>query len=269
MVVGDQGPVEISQRPERIAALSGTHVEMLFAMGAGEQVIAGDLFSDFPAEAADLTLVDSFNLNVEAVIELDPDLVVLTFDPGAAVDGFAAVGIPTLMMGTPPNVEAVFDQIVTLGTATGHAEAADTLASEMAAALKAATERAGSATAGLTYYHETDPLSYYSPNGQSFLGQLYGLLGMVSIADQAPDEFGSGFPLLSPEFIVDADPSVIVLGGGGTTPEDIADRPGWDAMTAVQASRIVLIDADLASRWGPRIVDFVDQVVDAVLALEA
>jgi iron complex transport system substrate-binding protein len=267
LVASQAGQVRIEARPQRIAALAGTFVEMLFALGAGDQVIAGDLFTNYPPDAADLVLVDSFNLNVEAVIELDPDLVVLSFDPGDAVAAFEAVGIPTLLFTTAPDLEAVYDQISVLGAATGHAAEAAALVEEMATEIKGIVAAAGGSD-GMTYYHETDPASHYSPNGSSFLGQLYGLLGMQSIADAAPDEFGSGFPLLSAEFIVESDPDVILIGGGGATASELAARPGWDTMTAVQQGRIVELDADLASRWGPRVVDLLRTIAESVVGAE-
>ena len=116
----DAGVTEVAARPGRIAALSGTHIEILFAIGAGSQAVAGDLFSNYPSEAVEsLELVDSFNLSVEAVIDLDPDLVVLSYDPGGAVAAFEAVGIPTLLFGTAGTLDDVYDQIIAVGRAAG------------------------------------------------------------------------------------------------------------------------------------------------------
>ncbi len=259
------GPVLIETRPERIAALSATHVEMLFALGAGDQVVAGDLFSNYPEEADSLEKLDSFNLNVESVIALDPDLVIITFDPGDVVASLDAVGIPTLLLGTAFTLEDTYDQISVVGAATGHADAAAALVMDMQTEIKDIVASAGDAGTGATYYHETDPFGFYTPNSSSFIGQLYGLLGMVNIADEAPDQFDSGFPQLSPEFIITADPRVIFIGAEGETAETLAARDGWDSMTAVAAGDVVVLDGDIASRWGPRVVDLMQSIVDGLL----
>jgi iron complex transport system substrate-binding protein len=266
VVTSDLGSTTIAASPRRIAALSATHVEMLFAIGAGDQVIAGDLYSNHPAEAAELTLVDSFNLNLEALIDHDPDLVILSFDPGEAVTALNAVGIPTLLFGTPLDLDGVYDQIETLGMATGHVAEAAGLRVEMEAAVAATVAAVGQAGAGITYYHETDPFSFYTPNSKSFIGTLYALLGMENIADEAADALGSGFPQLSPEYIIAADPAIIFLGGGFEDEASVAARDGWDTMTAVADGQVVVLDYDMASRWGPRVPELLEDIAEGLLS---
>lgn len=266
VVTSERGTTTISTRPRRIAALSATHVEMLFAMGAGDAVIAGDLYSNYPPGAADLTLVDSFNLNLEALIDLDPDLVILSFDPGEAVAALDAVEIPTLLFGTPSDLAGVYEQIEALGTATGHEADAAGLQAEMEAAIAATVAAVGAAGRGITYYHETDPFSFYTPNSKSFIGTLYALLGMENIADGAADELGSGFPQLSPEYIIAANPSLIFLGGGFEDEATIEARDGWGSMTAVAAGQVIVLDYDKASRWGPRVPELLDDIAAGLLA---
>ncbi len=127
-------------------------------------------------------------------------------------------------------------------------------------------DNVGSAGTGLSYYHESDPFSFYTPNSSSFIGQLYGLLGMENIADAAPDEFGSGFPQLSPEYILESNPDVVFLAAFGETPETLAARDGWDTLDAVGAGNVFLLDPDVASRWGPRIVELLGTIADALIA---
>lgn len=261
----DLGAVQVIGTPERIAALSSVYVEMLFAIGAGDQVVAGDLFSNHPDEAQSLIQLDSFNLNLEAIIALDPDLVVLSFDPGDVVAGLNAVGIPTLLYGTAKTLQQAYDQMLALGLATGHEGVADELVASIDSAIADVVAGVGGAAAGLTYYHESDPFTFYTANSSSFIGQLYGLLGMVNIADAAPDEFGSGFPQLSPEFIVAADPDLIFLASFGEDLDTVRAREGWDSMTAVAEGNVVLLDPDVASRWGPRVEDLMRAIGDGVL----
>ena len=265
-VAHDAGTAVVPSLPTRIAALSATHVEMLFAIGAGEQVVAGDLFSNHPPEGvADLELVDSFNVNVEAVVDLAPDLVVLSFDPGGVVAALEAVGIPVLLLGTAADLDEVYDQIEALGAATGRSDEASALVADMADRIGAIVDEAATTASGVTFYHESDPFSYYTPNSSSFIGSLYSLLGMVNIADEAPDEFSSGFPQLSAEFIVASDPDVVYLAGFGETPETFGAREGWESMTAISSGNVVLLDYDTASRWGPRVVDLLEAIAAGVV----
>ena len=261
----DAGTTTVLAQPGRIAALSATHVEMLYAMGAGDAVIAGDLFSNYPSEADSLPKLDAFNLNVEAVVELAPDLVVISFDPGGAMASFEAVGIPTLLMGTPGSLDAAYGQIAGLGAAMGRSADADALIESMREGIEAVRMDIASFAVGLRFYHETDPFTFYTPNSKSFVGQLYTLLGMENIADEAPDEFGGGFPQLTPEFIVDADPDLIFLAEFDEDLETLRARDAWDTMTAIREERVTILDADIASRWGPRVVDLFRAIADGVL----
>ncbi|HSF87355.1 MAG TPA: ABC transporter substrate-binding protein [Acidimicrobiia bacterium] len=265
-LVSAAGEVTLDEPAQRIAALSATHVEMLFAIGAGDQVIAGDLFSNHPADAVGLQNIDSFNLSVESVVALDPDLVVLTFDPVEAIPALQAVGIPTLLFGTAPTMDDVFEQIAALGAATGNSAPAETLITQMQADIAEIVDIVGAAGSGVTYYHETDPFSFYTPNSSSFIGQLYGLFGMENIADAAPDEFSSGFPQLSPEYIIESNPERIFLAAFGESLETLQERDGWNTMTAVAAGNVTTLDPDVASRWGPRVVELLGAIADALIA---
>jgi iron complex transport system substrate-binding protein len=263
----DDGVAEVPARPERIAALSGTHVEMLFAIGAGSQVIAGDLFSNYPpGEVESLQLLDSFNLSVEALIDLAPDLVVLSYDPGAVAAALEAVEIPTVLFETAGSLDDVYDQILALGNAAGHAAAAESLVAAMRSEIGGIVSDVGSATSGVTFYHESDPFSFYTPNSSSFIGRLYEMLGMVNIADAAPDEFDSGFPQLSAEYIVASNPEMIYLAGFGETPATVAAREGWETMSALDSGDVVVLDYDIASRWGPRVVELLQAIADGAIA---
>ena len=121
---------------------------------------------------------------------------------------------------------------------------------------------------GETYY-ELDQ-TFFSVTSVTFIGHLFARLGMVNIADPA-DPDGFGFPQLSPEFIIEQDPDVVFLADTkccGQTAATVAERPGWDQLRAVQRGSVVELDDDIASRWGPRIVNLMRAAADAVLALE-
>ncbi|HEX9889214.1 MAG TPA: ABC transporter substrate-binding protein [Nitriliruptorales bacterium] len=260
--------VEIPARPKRIVSLSATATEMLFAIGAGDQVVAVDEHSDFP-EGVPTTDLSGFEPNVEAISSHDPDFVVASFDPGELVSSLSQVGVPTLIHPSAVTLDDTYTQIEQLGVATGHVAEAAALVAEMQSEMDAIVAEVPQRSEPLTYYHELDP-NFFSVTTETFIGELYGLLGMRSIGDEAGDGSG-GYPQLSPEFIVDADPDVILLADAeccGITAEEIAKRPGWDQLTAVREGRVVELDEDLASRWGPRVVEFLRAIATEVAALE-
>jgi iron complex transport system substrate-binding protein len=258
------GGVTIPAAPERIVSASASHTEILYEIGAGPFVIATDLFSNHPPEAEQTEKIDAFNLNVEAVAALDPDLVVLAFDPGGALDALSGLGIPTLLFDPPVTLSDVYSQVTSLGAATGHTEGAASLVAGMEDGIaRVAASREGEAA--FTYYHELDPTLFSVASG-TFIGSLYGLLGLESIV--APSDADPlGYAQLTAEFILEADPDFIFLADTrccGESAATVAARPGWDALSAVREGRVVELDDDIASRWGPRLVDFLTVVADAV-----
>ena len=259
------GGTLIPAAPQRIVSASASHTEILYALGAAHWVVATDQFSNYPPETAETTKVDAFNLGVETVAALAPDLVVLSYDPGDLRSGLAALGIPTLLFGPPLTLEDVYAQVRDLGAATGLTAEAEALVAAMANEVGRIVAGVPARGEPLTYYYELDP-TLYSLTSSTFVGNLLGLLGLENIADAA-DAAGTGYPQLSAEYILAADPDFVFLADTrccGQSPEAVAARPGWDTMAAVTGGRVVVLDDDLASRWGPRLVDLLDLVADAV-----
>jgi|TARA_B100000929_G_scaffold26165_1_gene19499 iron complex transport system substrate-binding protein len=246
--------------PEAILSLSPTATEILFAVGAGGQVVAVDDQSTYPADAP-MSALSGFTPNVEAIAGYDPDLVVISYDPGDLVVGLEALGIDVLMQGAANVIDDTYAQITELGALTGHVDGAEALNRSIAEGLEELAE--GQPGAGMTYFHEVDA-TLYSTTSTTFLGQLYALLGLENIADPA-DEDGWGYPQLSPEYVIDTDPDLIFLADAewGESAETVAARPGWDTLSAVRAGNVFPLD-ETAGRWGPRIVDFLTTVNQAV-----
>jgi iron complex transport system substrate-binding protein len=260
--------------PTAIISLSPTATEMLYAVGAGDQVLAVDDFSNFPAETADkMPGVSGYDPNVEAIIGLGPDLIVTDGTNPDLLDALDRAGIPHWEGPAAVGIEDTFAQILELGAATGHSDEAEALVADLTADLDALLERIESLPAldtPLTYYHELDN-TYYSVTSETFIGSTYSLLGLRNIADLAEDQ-SYGYPQLSAEFILDKDPDIIFLACTlycGETPESVAARPGWDVLSAVAAGHVVPLNDDIASRWGPRTVEHMAAVVDAVEAVFA
>ncbi|MFP4512237.1 MAG: ABC transporter substrate-binding protein [Acidimicrobiales bacterium] len=269
-VEADNGSVTIEATPERIISLSATHTEMLFAMGADDQVAAVDLQSDYPPEAPDGEL-DAFQPNVEAIADLDPDLVVLSYDPGDVIESLELLDVPAILLDAPPDVDGIYRQIEVLGAATGNVGGAAEVVGQMETDIDQIVADLPEHAEGLTYFHELDD-NYYSVTSETFIGQVYDLLGLENIADEAEGARSSGgYPQLSAEFIIESDPDLIFLADAtccDQSPETVASRPGWEGLSAVANDAVFVIDDDVASRWSPRIVDLLRNVAEAVSTLE-
>ena len=258
--------------PSRIVSLSPTATEMLYAIGAGDQVIAVDDFSNYPAETADkMPGISGYDPNVEAILALEPDLIVTEGSNPDLIEQIERVGIAHWAGPAAVGLDDVYAQIEQLGAATGHLDTAVALTADMATRVDAVLARIAELdNEPLSYYHELDP-TYYSVTSETFIGTVYSLLGLVNIAD-AIEEESYGYPQLSAEFILEADPDLIFLACTkycGETIDTVAARPGWDTLAAVANGNVIELDDDIASRWGPRIVDHLEQVVDAVEAVVA
>lgn len=261
-VTAGNGDVTVTAPPAAIVSLSPTATEMLFAIGAGDRVTAVDDQSTYPPEAP-VTDLSGFTPNVEAIAGEDPDLVVVAYDANGVVAGLEALGIPVLELGAAVTLDDTYAQIELLGQVTGNPDAAATTVAAMQDEIADVTARVQAG--GLTYFHELDDL-LYTATSSTFIGSLYGLLGLVNVADPA-DADGSGYPQLSTEFLLDADPDLIFLADTrccGQTPETVAARPGWGELGAVRSGNVFPLDDDIASRWGPRVVDFLESVAAAV-----
>jgi iron complex transport system substrate-binding protein len=258
-----EGPFTIETRPTSIVSLSPSATEMLFEIGAGEQVVAVDDQSDFP-DGVPTTDLSGFEPNVEAIVSYAPDLVVIAGDTGGVVKGLEQLDVPVLVQPAAVTIDDTYDQVVQLGTVTGHATDADAVVRAMRDAVDEIVASAPDGE-GLTVYHELDD-TYYSVTSDTFIGQVYEMFGVENIADEAKGA-GSGYPQLSSEYIVDRDPSLIVLADSeccGQTPAVGAARPGGGGLTAVATGSVIAIDDDVASRWGPRVVEFMRAVAEGL-----
>jgi iron complex transport system substrate-binding protein len=267
-VRGANGPVRLPARPSAIVSLSPTLTEMLYAIGAGGQVTAVDQYSTYPTQAP-RTSLSGLNPNVEAIAGRRPDLVVLDSDRGGLTKRLAAFHIPVLVLPAAASLSDVYHEIDELGVATGHPSQAQAEVAGIRADLArivASTPRPATAR---TYYYELEQ-DYYSVTSATFVGQLLSLLGLRSIADRASGAAANGgYPQLSAEYIIKSNPDYIFLADTvccKQTAATVAARPGWSGISAVTAHRIVPLNDDIASRWGPRVVDLVRAVSAALRA---
>ena len=240
------------ERPQRIVSLSPTATEILFAIGAGDRVIAVDEYSYYPPEAP-VTDLSGWDPNVEAVLSYEPDLVVIAFDANDLMAGLDVVGVEVLLSSAPVDFESGFASIADLGMAVDRVDEAAALVADLRAEINSALDAAPDVP--IRVYHELDD-TYFSASSNGFVGAVYAAMGTVNIADEA-DTDGFGYPQLTEEYIIEADQV-------GYTVEDVASRPGWGEVAAVRNGNIVMVNADIASRWGPRLPQFIAAVAEAL-----
>jgi iron complex transport system substrate-binding protein len=251
--------------PTRIVSLSPTHTEMLFALDAASQVIAVDSLSNYPPEAESVrTDLSAYEPNVEAISAYEPDLVVIADDFTGLTEQLDAIGIPVWEGLAPASLDDVYAQIEDLGRTVGRVDEAAETVGLMRSAVETILAQSPGLELDLTYYHELDDTNY-SVTSNTFVGSLYSLFGLRNIADVS--EGTSDYPQLSAEFIVSQDPDLVFLADTvccGVTAESVAARPGWGDLSAVRNGLVFEMNDDLASRWGPRVIDYLWAISEAL-----
>ena len=264
------GDLTLDAQPVRVVSLSPSATEMLYAIGAGSQVVAVDDYSNYPAEAAALgTALSGFEPNVEAIGGYLPDLVIIAYDPSNLVEQLNTLNIPVFVAGAAMSLENVYEQIEQLGVLTGNSQKAIEVSKTLQAGIEEAVASVQFSEPPLSYYYELDN-TYYSVTSNTFIGQIFNLFGMRNIADNV--ESGNDYPQLSAEVIVSADPDFIFLADTKCCAQDattVAARDGWGGLKAVTANQVVELDDDVASRWGPRVLDLITSIRDAVAAVNS
>ncbi|MEU4419458.1 ABC transporter substrate-binding protein [Actinoplanes sp. NPDC024001] len=265
------GTVTLDARPEKIVSLSPTATEMLFAVGAGAQVTAVDDQSNYPAEAPKTDL-SGFKPNAEAIAAKDPDLVLLSNDTDNIVAQLGKLKIPVYLTPAAATLEDTYREIREIGTLTGHQAEAEKVNAEMAAKIDGIVKSVPARSKPLSYFHELSP-DLYTATSKTYIGSVFSLFGMTNVADSAdPDGALGGYPQMAQEALVKANPDTVFLADTKCCQQSAATvkaRDGWASVTAVQKGQIYPLDDDIASRWGPRTVDLVQAVADAVSGIPA
>ena len=248
----------IAKKPTRIISLSPSATESLFEIGAGKQVLAVDSYSNFP-KSAPITDLSAFEPNVEAIIALKPDLVVLSVDAMKSMvvkEALEKLKIPVLMEKAPETLAQAYKEIEVLGAVTDHSSEAKKVTFKMAALIKSIINRTKK-TVKITFFHELDN-TLYSVTSDTFIGKVYKDFGLINIADKAAGADSYGYPQLSAEYLLKADPDVIFLADAeyGESAATVKARAGWSGITAVAKKNVFALPNDIPSRWGPRLVDF-------------
>ncbi len=261
LTIIDDAGVELTfeEAPDSIVALAPSFVEVLFALGAGDAIVAADENTDFPPEAESIPKISGFSPSVEGIVSFEPDLVLIFFDPGDLQSSLISLGVPVMFLATPSTVDGVYDQIETIGQVTGHSDEAVDIVSDMEIDIAAIVARLDDIDAGPSVFHEYDATLFTAGPG-SFPDEVYGLLKTSNIAEAT----GEAFPQMSTEAIIAAGPEVIVLADAdsGESFETVSERPGWGAIPAVQNGRVYEVPGSLLSRATPRLVDDIQLLFD-------
>lgn len=253
--------VEIAAAPQRIISFSPATTEILFAIGAGQRVAATDEFSDFPAAALALPKLAYTSPDPEAALALEPDLIVMAINQRDSVQQFRGLGMTVLLIEEADSVDGVLESITLFGRITGSEAAADALVEEMRAQIAEITAVLADVDDGPLVFYELSA-DLYTAGTETFIGGMITSLKAGNVAAGAE----SSFPQLSSEAVIEADPAVILLSDAkwGESAETVAARPGWSGISAVVNGRIHPIDPDIVNRPGPRIVEGLRAMAEAI-----
>jgi iron complex transport system substrate-binding protein len=250
---------------QRIVSLAPSITELLFAIGAGDQVVGRDELSDFPVAAADVENIGSTfgPLNTEAILALEPDLVIAAeINTPEQVKALEDVGITVYYLKNPLTFDELYDQVELMGQLSGHDDEANALAESLSARVDAVTEGVSTVTEKPTVFYEidgTDTSKPWTTGPGTFMDTMITMAGGVNIGGVLSEQYAQ----ISVEEIVLQNPDVIILGDTlyGITIESVAERAGWAELTAVQENKIFSFDDNLASRPGPRLVDGLEELL--------
>ena len=238
----------------KIISLSTTHTEIIQSLEAENTLVGVDAFSevDFPVE-----VIDAYTVTAEELVPLNPDIVIIAFDFNGIVEGLKAQEINYVLLPPAKNLEDVYAQISTIGDIVNKKNEASSTIRDMKLEINRIINNSN--YQDVNVYHEIG-YSYgiYSVNSESLIGEIYNLLGVTNIANSEEDPYGSGYPALSEEMVIESDPDFIVVGHSDYLNKDLSIRDGWGDISAVQNSRIVFLDDTLASNWGTTTLQLVE-----------
>lgn len=254
----DRETVTLEEPPERIVSLAAHATEIFCAIGAGDLLVAVERFANCPAGSDAKPAVDAYQPSVEAIVGFDPDLVYAWYEPGGVMQALRDAGVPVLLLDTPADLDQLFENILLIGEIAGREQEAAALVAQMKQRRDEIVQSIADVEEGPRIFHEIDP-SLFTARSDTFVGELYTALKAQNIADDAESQY----PQLSSEAVVAADPEVIVL-TDGETPESVARRPGWSAISAVVDDRICEVNPDLTDRPGPYIMDGLEALAECL-----
>jgi iron complex transport system substrate-binding protein len=266
-VVDALGETMVLESPaQRIISLAPSITEILFAIGAGDQVVGREDMANYPEEALALPSIGNTfaGLNVEAIFALEPDLVLAApLTSPEQVASLTDVGLTVFLLDNPPGVEGMYQTLRTAAMITGREVETEALIEGLMARVNVVLESVETAESTPLVYYEldaTDPAAPWTTGPGTFIDDLITKAGGQNVA---ADLQGEWVQISSEELIV-RNPDIIVLGNAmwGVTAEAVAARAGWEGITAVVNGAIFPFNDDLASRPGPRLVDGLEEMAE-------
>ena len=237
----------------RVVSLSTTHTEVIQTLGGQDTLVAIDAFSevDFPVER-----IDAYTVTAEELAPLMPDVVIVAFDFNGIVEGLESQEINYVLLPPAKTLEDVYSQIETVGDVINKRSEASAKVRDLKLEINRILDNSN--FGNVSVYHEIGyKYGIYSVNNDSLIGEIYNSLGVENIAGQEEDPFGSGYPALSEEVVIESNPDFIVVGHSDYLNKDLSIRDGWGNLTAVQNSNVYFLDDTLASNWGTTTVELV------------
>lgn len=253
---------------QRIVSLAPSTTEILFAIGSGDQVVGREDFANYPEAVLDLPSIGGTwgDLNVEAILDLQPDLVIAApLTSAEQIASLTDVGLTVFQVPNPSDLDGMYDLLRTVAVLTGHEEETETLILSLEERVDAVVEVIADAeTSPLVFYEldSTDPAAPYTSGPGTFVDNLITLAGGQNLGAAFEGEWVS----VSSEELLDQNPEIILLGDAiwGITVEDVSARPGWDAISAVQTGQVYAFNDDTVSRPGPRLVDGLEEMAKLI-----
>ena len=240
----------------KIISLSTTHTEIIQSLEAEDTLIAVDAFSDvdFPIQR-----IDAYTVTAEELAPLNPDIVIIAFDFNGITEGLEIREIDYLLLPPAKNFEDVYSQISTIGNLVNKQSEASAKIGEMKSDINQILNNTN--YENISVYHEIGySHGIYSVNEESLIGEIYNALGVSNIANSEQDPYGSGYPSLTEEIVIQSNPDYIVVGHSDYLNKDLSIREGWGGIKAVKNSNVFFLDDTLASNWGTTTVKLVEEI---------
>ena len=253
-----------SSTEQRVVSLSTTHTEIIQTLG-GENLLVG--IDSFSESELPIEKIDAFTVTADELVNLNPDLVIVAFDFNGIIDGLEALNLNYVLLPPARNFDEVYTQIMEIGNLINKSEESIDLVSEMENDVAEIIENFSAQNVKI--FHEIGyTYGIYTVNENSFIGEIYNLLGVDNIANFKEDPFGSGYPEFSEEEILMANPNLIIVGHSDYLNKDLSTRVGWEEITAIQSGNLFFLDENLANNWGTNTVDLLNTLSEVTQSQE-
>ncbi|MEI5908491.1 ABC transporter substrate-binding protein [Bacillus spongiae] len=256
--------VTLEAKPEKIVSIMPSITEILFAVGSGEEVVAGTDFDNYPEEAQNLEKIGGMEFNVEKIISLQPDLV-LAPESGYALgqtglEQIEEAGIPVLVVDDATNFDEVYASIEFIGKATGHMEEASNIIEDMKTTLNELKEKASSIEEAekKNVFIEVSGDPLFTVGTSTFMHEILMAISANNVVEE------EGWVELNEEKVVSLNPDVVITTYGEGAAEQVLAREGWQGVSAISNEEVYEVNSDLVSRPGPRLVQGVEEVAKVI-----